>query len=55
MVDSNKFFNASKFEVMDVWSKEKKIVEGNTFSNKIYGAEKLLATDNLTIVVTPVK
>lgn len=55
MVDSNNFFNASKFEVMDVWSKKKKIVEGNTFTNKIYGAEKLLATDNLTIVVTPVK
>ena len=55
MVDSNNFFNASKYEVMDVWSKEKKIVEGNTFTNKIYGAEKLLATDNLTIVVIPVK
>ncbi|MCR5846963.1 MAG: alpha-galactosidase [Lachnospiraceae bacterium] len=48
MADPDRFFNADKFEITDLWTKEKKISEEKGFS-----CNELKACDNLTIRIKP--
>ena len=48
MVDPVKFFNASSYEIFDVWSKEKKII-----TDKVFTSVPLKACDSLTFKITP--
>ena len=50
MTEASVFFDAKSFEVKDIWSKEKTIVEGCVFSSG-----PLAACDNKTVVIKPVK
>ena len=54
MVQIDKFFKADEYEITDIWSKEKKTVRTEAFSNKVFGAKSLEGCDNLTIKITPV-
>ena len=54
MVQLDKFFKADEYEITDIWSKEKKTVRTEAFSNKVFGAKSLEGCDNLTIKITPV-
>ena len=55
MAETSKFHSATKYEVMDVWTKEKRMVFEGGFSNKMFSSETLKATDNFTIRITPVE
>ena len=50
MVNPAKFFNASAYEITDVWSKEKKII-----TDKVFASALLKACDSLTFKITPVE
>ena len=53
MVRADEFFEASGYEVTDIWTKSKCNIESGVFSNKMFGAVSLKACDNLTIIITP--
>ena len=49
MVNPDKFFNAEKYEITDLWTKAKSISD-----EKVFTSVPLKACDSMTIKITPV-
>ena len=54
MVDAESFAGAERYEVKDLWSKEKKIYDAKEINEKGFTVSGIKANDNVTLRITPI-
>ncbi|MBO6166251.1 MAG: glycoside hydrolase family 27 protein [Eubacterium sp.] len=54
MIDPDSFANAERYEVKDLWSKEKKIYDAKEINEKGFTVSDVKANDNVTLRITPI-
>lgn len=54
MIDADSFAGAERYEVTDLWSKEKKIYDATEINEKGFTVSGIKANDNVTFRITPI-